>query len=274
MKKIVTLRCYVRAQLKAQAQLVRYFGGNGKLDTVEENEIARCVLQSQVGVYRALQQIANTRETLDPKIQEELMALSQRKRITERLSRFVEDANNAGALSATEAHAILHPLNHEVAECMQDLSDRTEGLLKKDDAVNHHSSTKSVATTDSSKKALAAGDMVRVTTNADSMKKAFENNKDLCWDDCMNGMLGNDYEVKGVSKLAGQNCAALEVPADAYGSDGSWLNAKCPCHTTADGIRTWSYPVELLTRLPSTKEPSTPTTINVKEATQTATAMK
>jgi NhaP-type Na+/H+ or K+/H+ antiporter len=158
MKKIVTLRCFVRAQLKAQSQLVKYFGGNGKLDTVEENEIARCVLQSQVGVYRAMQQIANTRSTLDPQIAEELKALSQRKRITERLSAFVDDAHLAGALSATEAHAILHPLNHEVAECMHDINDRTEGYLKKEgaDAINHHSSVKSnvghVATGDSAKK--------------------------------------------------------------------------------------------------------------------------
>jgi sodium/hydrogen exchanger 10/11 len=137
MKKIVTLRCFVGAQLKAQSQLVKYFGGNGKLDEKDENEIARCVLQSQVSVYRALQQVAATKKQLPEHIRNELMALSQRKRITERLSDFVSDAHEAGALSATEAHAILHPLNHQVAECMKELNDRAEGYVKKTSPRHH-----------------------------------------------------------------------------------------------------------------------------------------
>jgi hypothetical protein len=138
MKKIVTLRCFIVAQLKAQSQLVKYFGGNGKSDEKDENEIARCVLQSQVGVYKALKMVAETKQQLPENVKTELMALSQRKKITERLSDFVSDAHEAGALSATEAHAILHPLNHQVAECMKELNDRAEGYVKKTSPRGNH----------------------------------------------------------------------------------------------------------------------------------------
>jgi hypothetical protein len=95
----------------------------------------------------------------------------------------------------------------------------------------------------------SVGDIVRVPTDAGSMMKAFDTIPELCWDDCMNEMLGKQCEVKDVVKLAGKTCVALEVPPNAYNKDGSRLQAKCPCTTTAAGTRTWLYPVELLTRL-------------------------
>merc|ERR1719335_513583 len=48
MKKATTLDCFVRAHVMAQVDLVKYFGGNGKLDEANESEIARTILQSQV----------------------------------------------------------------------------------------------------------------------------------------------------------------------------------------------------------------------------------
>jgi hypothetical protein len=98
---------------------------------------------------------------------------------------------------------------------------------------------------------LAVGDMVRVTTDAASMKKAFENAADFCWDDCMNVMLGKNCEVKEVIKKSGQTFVALEVPHNAYGPDGKWLLAKCPFNQSSDGTRIWSYPAELVTRISS-----------------------
>jgi hypothetical protein len=129
MKKIVTLSCFIHAQRMAQVQLVRYFGGNGKLDEANESEIARCILQSQVNVYKAYYEACQTKQKLGDEVSKELENLRRRKRITEGLSRFVTDAHIAGALSATETHAILHPLNHQIAVCMKTLNDRTEGVL-------------------------------------------------------------------------------------------------------------------------------------------------
>jgi len=58
------LDCFVRAHVKAQLDVIKYFGGNGKLDEVNECEIARCVIQSQVSTYQALRDAAHTQEQL------------------------------------------------------------------------------------------------------------------------------------------------------------------------------------------------------------------
>jgi hypothetical protein len=138
MKKIVTLSCFIKGQEMAQTQLVRYFGGNGKLDEKNETEIARCILQSQVNIYKALWEAGETKRKLGDKVSKELEVLRKRKRITEGFSRFVSDAHEAGALSATETHAILHPLNHQIAECMKTLNDRAEGVLDRSNSHGHN----------------------------------------------------------------------------------------------------------------------------------------
>lgn len=136
MKKIVTLTCFIKAQEMAQMQLVRYFGGNGKLDEVNETEIARCILQSQVSVYKALQESGQTKTKLGQHVTSELETLNKRKRITEGFSRFVSDAHAQGALTATETHAIMHPLNHQIAVCLKTLNERQEGMLESKEAVS------------------------------------------------------------------------------------------------------------------------------------------
>merc|ERR1719487_2583075 len=50
MQKIQTLVCFARAHLWAEKDLLKYFGANGKIDEVNESEIGRCILQSQVFV--------------------------------------------------------------------------------------------------------------------------------------------------------------------------------------------------------------------------------
>jgi NhaP-type Na+/H+ or K+/H+ antiporter len=138
MKKVVTLDCFIRAHVMAQQGLVYYFGGNGLIDTVNETEIGRCILQSQVSTYRALQDAANTQAMLGEEIYTELRNLHRRKQVTENLSNFVLHAHHDGAISATEAHAILHPLNHQIAECLATLADRAEGVLERKGSHDSH----------------------------------------------------------------------------------------------------------------------------------------
>jgi len=135
MKKITTMSCFIRAHIEAQNDLVKYFGGNGKLDEVDESEIARCILQSQIVTYEAIIAAANTQKQIKPEILHELKSLFQRKTITEGLSHFVEKAHSDGAISATEAHAILHPLHHQVSACMKALNDRAEGVLDRQSSI-------------------------------------------------------------------------------------------------------------------------------------------
>jgi hypothetical protein len=145
MKKVTTLDCFIRAHLMAQVDLVKYFGGNGKLDESKEAEIARCVLQSQVCTYKALQMVAATQERMGAKLYTELQNLHKRRHITEGLSNWILKAHSGGALSATEAHVILHPLNHLIAETVKTLADRSEGMLhRKSQTGGSRSSLRSV----------------------------------------------------------------------------------------------------------------------------------
>jgi hypothetical protein len=129
MKKVTTLDCFVRAHVMAQCDLVKYCGGNGQLDEANETEIARCIMQSQCAAYTALCERANTQAQLGPEMYKELQNLHQRKHISEGLSKWIMKAHSDGALSATEAHAIVHPLNHLIAHTVQTLSDRAEGVI-------------------------------------------------------------------------------------------------------------------------------------------------
>lgn len=131
LKKITTLSCFIEAHLMAQNDLVRYFGGNGEIDEIDESELARCILQSQFSTYQALFSAADTQKHIGRDILHELQMLYQRKSITEDLSAFVEKAHKDGALSATEAHTIIHPLNHQIASCMKALNERVEGVVSK-----------------------------------------------------------------------------------------------------------------------------------------------
>jgi len=128
-KKASTLACFIRAHVRAQMDLVKYFGGNGVIDEVEEAELARCVIQSQVVTYMALREAASSQQALGDKVCSELQILLKRRLIAKGLSEFVLTAHQDGAISATEAHAILHPMNQLIAECVQKLNDRTEGVL-------------------------------------------------------------------------------------------------------------------------------------------------
>jgi NhaP-type Na+/H+ or K+/H+ antiporter len=129
MTKITTMSCFITAHLMAQNDVVKYFGGNGKLDESDESEIARCILQSQVFVYKALIAATRIQKKIGRGILHELKILYQRKHITEGLRHFVEEAHAEGAISSSEAHAILHPLHHQIAACMKTLGDRQDGVV-------------------------------------------------------------------------------------------------------------------------------------------------
>jgi hypothetical protein len=143
MKTVVTLGCFIRAHCAAQIELVKYFGGNGEIDAVSECELGRCILQSQVTVYKALCEAARTQAHLDKDIFTELKNLHRRKQISENLTKFVIAAHGDGAISSTEAHAILHPLYHNIAECVQKLAERSEGVIDCGGDLPHNGTGKS-----------------------------------------------------------------------------------------------------------------------------------
>jgi sodium/hydrogen exchanger 10/11 len=132
LQKIQTLVCFAQSHLQAEKDLVKYFGCNGKIDDLNEVEIARCILQSQVGVYRALRQAVHCQQELDKELLTELHHTTERKHITETLEKFVISAHTDGAINARETHAILHPLHHQIASCLTVMHERAEGLVTKE----------------------------------------------------------------------------------------------------------------------------------------------
>jgi len=129
LKQLICLSSFCEAHLLAQQDLIKFFGGNGKVDEVNETELARCIIQSQSSVYQALTDAGKAEVRLGKNTCDNLANLLLRKAVTEHLSTFILQANEEGALSATETHAILHPLHNEVALCITRLYDMAEGIV-------------------------------------------------------------------------------------------------------------------------------------------------
>lgn len=125
MQRIVTLTHFAHAHLNAEQQLTKYYGGNNCIDEADEAELARCVLQSQVLVYRALTMAIQEEEKMDKELILEFKWVRQCKKIVESLEHFVTSAFDDGAISAREAEAIIHPMHHTLATCLRHMSNTT-----------------------------------------------------------------------------------------------------------------------------------------------------
>jgi len=129
MHKTTVLTCFIRAHVHAQSDLVKYFGGNGCLDTEDEAELARCVLQSQIACYKALFLALDEERGMDRSILLEVKWAHQRKEIAEGLEKFVLEAFDSGALTGREAEAILHPMNDEISAALLEIKELSMGVL-------------------------------------------------------------------------------------------------------------------------------------------------
>merc|ERR1719326_2261337 len=105
--------------------MLKYF--TDKIDEINEVEIARCILQSQVAVHTAA--IASIRvHRRDQALFEDIRKVLERKHIVEDLEHFIEDALKDGAITTTNAGCLLHPLHHEVHDCIAYINKRSEGI--------------------------------------------------------------------------------------------------------------------------------------------------
>lgn len=156
-QRMTTTRTFVTAHLLAQVQLVKYFGGNGKIDTEDESEMARCILQSQIACYKAITLGVEETKTMDSALVTELDWVYQRKGITEGLEHFVMEAHHDGALSAREAEAILHPLHGLILESMKEIQHLSEGIIDKEVSSRIRADRKSKSPTESPREASSLG---------------------------------------------------------------------------------------------------------------------
>jgi len=89
--------------------------------------VSRCVVQSMVAVYQATDILVDLTRQMDPELVAELRNVRERKRIIEELEAFVGHALKHGAISATNAGSLLHPLQHELSDCIESVNQFREG---------------------------------------------------------------------------------------------------------------------------------------------------
>lgn len=128
MEKITILTCFVRAHLHGQQELVQYFGTHGKVDTAE---VARCILQSQVMVFRAVSMAVDVELELDPLMLKEVNQVRMSQHVVEELEKFVMDAHGCGVVTTREAESILLPLHDHMKVCMKQIRLTTHGMKRR-----------------------------------------------------------------------------------------------------------------------------------------------
>jgi len=139
MHKVQTLTSFVQAHVSAQKLLKKFFVGEWGQEP--EVEIARCLLQSQASVHKALILIVSVQRTMDAHLLDELNHTKERKRIVEALQSFVVEAEREGAISSQEAHAITHPMHEEINQCLKTISKLDDGVIARGLSASSHSDT-------------------------------------------------------------------------------------------------------------------------------------
>jgi len=116
--RISILTCFIRGHLSAQHELVRCFGSKGIVDTVE---VARCILQSQVAVFKAVSLAAGVEQCMELDLVTKVNQVREGKRLAEELETIVMDAHNGGFLGARETDQLLRPLRDHLRLCQRQM---------------------------------------------------------------------------------------------------------------------------------------------------------
>jgi len=129
MKKMTILQCFIKAHLRAQSEFYKYFCGDPtQEELIQSAEVARCMLRSQVFVYRASVLADAHLQELDASFVHEVNSIRKSKVVTEELENFVLSAFHKGVLNSREAEAIIIPLHVHIKECMQFIQKSASGL--------------------------------------------------------------------------------------------------------------------------------------------------
>jgi len=109
--KLTVLKSFIRGHLSAQVQFIKFLGLKGTVHRVEE---ARCIIESQTNVYKAILMAMHETKFTDKCVLRGMNYLTESMYATEELIQFVNDAHRVGVVSGREADSILHPLeDHE-----------------------------------------------------------------------------------------------------------------------------------------------------------------
>jgi NhaP-type Na+/H+ or K+/H+ antiporter len=127
MRRMTALSSFVSAHLSAQKGMLKFF--TGEIDDSNEVEVSRAVIQSLIAVHKAVQELVTLTRQMPPELVVELQHMRERKRIVEELKEFVLGALANGAITASNAGSLLHPLDHELAHCIQSVNQLSEGQV-------------------------------------------------------------------------------------------------------------------------------------------------
>jgi hypothetical protein len=108
---ITACRAFIIAHCKAQSQLAVYFGDKGKIRSGAE---ARCILESQTEVYKAIMLAVEEAVEIDDETLLGMRLLRDNVKLTGKLAEFVHAAHKAGVVNAREAETMVHPLQNHV----------------------------------------------------------------------------------------------------------------------------------------------------------------
>jgi len=126
MQKTTILTSFIRAHIASQQALVKYFGRDRRVDTVE---MSRCILQSQTAVYKAMLMEIDQKQQLPERILSEVRIAKEALDLAEELEDFIVDAHSCGVISGNEAEGILHPIHHHVKEFCKVIMDSQKGRI-------------------------------------------------------------------------------------------------------------------------------------------------
>jgi len=107
LQKVHILKCFALAHMRAQPKLFAYFGTTTDVATVE---VARCVVLSEVSVYKAIFQCIEEEQSLSAEMLFEVRQVRTTKLIAGELETFIMEAHQSGIIDAKDAKSIVHPL--------------------------------------------------------------------------------------------------------------------------------------------------------------------
>merc|ERR1712032_323901 len=107
LRSMTILTAFVRAHVAGQHKLLDYFGDDGMSQSCEQ---ARCIIESQTAVYRAVTLAASRAAKVSSTILAGLNTLRESSHVVDTLSKFICEAHRVGVLNGREADALLRPL--------------------------------------------------------------------------------------------------------------------------------------------------------------------
>jgi NhaP-type Na+/H+ or K+/H+ antiporter len=127
MQKLTIVSSFLTAHVEAQSSLVKYFGNQGKADTVE---VSRAILQSQLSCYKAMILVMREKAHIPPHVIEDARVAREAKGVCEQMEHFIVDCHGNGILNSKEADNMLHVLHDNVKEFLKRILDIQAGKVE------------------------------------------------------------------------------------------------------------------------------------------------